>query len=138
MNSIRPDRPITELIGELVNQVTALIRTEGRLARTELSEQITKMTSAALIGVVGAVILLPGVFILLQSAVAALIRSGMPDYIAALIVGGGVIVLGTILLLVGIKRLKATHLFPNKTLQQLHRDVAVVKHVGHTNDKRAA
>ena len=45
----------------------------------------------------------------------------------ALIVGGGVFVIGIILLLVGMSRLTAETLMPNRTIQQIQSDVRVAK-----------
>jgi hypothetical protein len=51
----------------------------------------------------------------------------MRPSIAALITGGGALLIGAILLMVGLNRLKAVRLVPNKALRQIQQDVAVVK-----------
>jgi hypothetical protein len=46
---------------------------------------------------------------------------------APLIVGGAVFVIGVILLLIGLSRLKADALVPNRTIAQIQSDVRVAK-----------
>ena len=72
-------------------------------------------------------VIMPGLVILLQAAVAALVNAGIDDAWAALIVGGGIVVIGLILLMVGMSRLKARQLVPNRTIEQVQRDASVAK-----------
>jgi hypothetical protein len=46
---------------------------------------------------------------------------------AALIAGGAALLIGIILLLVGINRLKIENLVPNKTIHQIQEDASVAK-----------
>jgi hypothetical protein len=52
---------------------------------------------------------------------------GLAPYWSALAIGGGLLIIGLILMLVGISRLKAKNLVPSKTIHQLKEDAALAK-----------
>jgi hypothetical protein len=121
-------RSIPEIFTDVVNQFTTLLRKEGELARTEMSEKITQVAVGLGLIVGGSVLLTPALVVLLQAGVSALITNNVVrEPWAPLIVGGAVFLLGIILLLVGMSRLKADALVPNKTIHQIQSDVRVAK-----------
>ena len=87
MNS-QSSRSIPELFSEAVGQLANLIGNEFELARTELSEKVSQAGRAAGMIGVGAVILIPALMLLLFAISAALVRSGLSEPMAYLIVGG--------------------------------------------------
>lgn len=134
-------RSVPEIIGDLFSQLTTLLRKEAQLARAEVSENMASLARGLGLMVGGAVLLSPALVILLQAGVAALTDAyGLASYWSALIVGGVVLVLGIILLLIGISRLKIENIMPNKTVHQLRRDAAVAKEKAsqHNEQRRAA
>jgi hypothetical protein len=134
------DRPISTILTDLLNQLANLARSESRLARTEISEKLSAMGAGAGLAVAGAVLLIPSLVLLLDAAVAALVDGGMEPYLAALIVGGGVLLLGLVLLLVGVRRLRVGNVVPGKTIHQLKEDAEVAKRQMRSGDdqQRAA
>lgn len=123
-----PSRSIPEIFTDVINQFTGLLRKEGQLARAEMSEKITQVAAGLGLIVGGSVLLTPALVILLQAAVSALITDNIiKEPWAPLIVGGAVFVIGIILLLVGLSRLRADALLPNRTIQQIQSDVRVAK-----------
>jgi Putative Actinobacterial Holin-X, holin superfamily III len=123
-----PNRSIADIFTDVVNQFTTLLGKEGQLARAEISEKITQVAVALGLIVGGSVLITPALVILLQAGVSALITNNIiGEPWAPLIVGGVVLVIGIILLLVGMSRLRAEALVPNKTLQQIQSDVRVAK-----------
>jgi len=120
-------RSIPQIFTDLVNQLTNLLRKEAELARTEVSEKVTQAVAGLALIVFGAVLLIPALVILLEAAVAALDRVGFAPYWSALIAGGGALLLGLILMLIGLSRLKAERLMPRKTIEQLQQDASVAK-----------
>ena len=120
-------RTVPELFTSVVTQLADLMRTEGRLARTEISEKMTHVGTGLGLIVGGAILLMPALVVLLEAAVAALVENGYAPYWSALIVGGTCLVLGLILLLLGSSWLKAARLIPDKTLYQLQRDAATAR-----------
>jgi uncharacterized membrane protein YqgA involved in biofilm formation len=120
-------RSIPTIVTDLLGQLTTLVRQESKLARVEVSEKISQAALGLALIVGGAVLLMPALVILLEAAVAALMTAGFAAHWSALIVGGGVLVLGLIFVLVGVNRLKAENLMPNRTIHQLRRDAAVAE-----------
>lgn len=106
-----------------------------------MSEKITQVAVGLGLIVGGSVLLTPALVILLQAGVSALITNNIvSEPWAPLIVGGVIFLIGIILLLVGMSRLKAHALVPNKTIHQIQRDVSVAKQQVRENDdhQRAA
>jgi putative superfamily III holin-X len=136
-----PNRSIAEIFTDLMTQLTILLRKEGQLARTEMSEKINQVAVGLGLIVGGSVLLTPALVILLQAGVSALITSKIVDEPwAPLIVGGAVLVIGLILLLVGMSRLKAEALVPSRTIQQIQSDMRVAKQQAretHARDSQA-
>jgi hypothetical protein len=121
-------RSVPEIISDLFAQFTTLLRKEAQLARAEVSENVASVGRGLGLVIGGAVLLIPALVILLQAGVAALTeRYDMASYWSALLVGGGVLILGIILLLVGMSRLKIENIIPNRTVHQLQRDASVAK-----------
>ncbi len=133
-------RSIPDILSDLLTQFTTLVRKEGELARTEMSEKVGQVAAGLVLVMFGAVLLMPALVVLLEAAVAGLERAGIAPPWAALIVGGVVLVVGLILLMIGISRLKAKNLLPQKTIHQLQEDASVAKRQVRTDDgyQRAA
>lgn len=122
-------RPIPEIFTDLITQLTLLVRKEGQLARTEVSEKLGRMLTGMALVLFGAVLLIPALVILLQAAMAALVQQqGMDPATASLIVGGAALVIGIVIALIGWSLVKPKALVPDKTIDQLQRDAAVAKH----------
>ncbi|MBB5695295.1 phage holin family protein [Muricoccus pecuniae] len=122
------DRSIPDLLGDLVDQTSTLVRKEVQLARAEIGEKVTIAGAAAGAIAVGAFLLLASLIVLLQAAVAALVEyAGLSATVSALIVAVAVALIGYIVLRGGLSRLKASNLTPDRTVTQLSRDAGVVK-----------
>ena len=120
-------RSVLEILIDVVNQATTLMRKEGQLARAELSEKVSQIAGGLGLVIGGAVLIMPGLVVLLEAGVAALQSTGMAPHWAALIVGSGVVIVGLLLAAVGVTRFKPKNLVPSKTIEQLQRDAAVAK-----------
>jgi len=126
--SISPaNRSIPEVFSDLVRQLTTLFRNEAELARTEVSEKLSKIAIGLGLAMVGGVLVIPALAVLLAAIVSALVDSGLSVSLASLIIGGSTLIVGIILMISGMGRLKAESLVPEKTLHQLQRDVEVAK-----------
>ena len=121
------NRSVPELFTDLVTQLTTLFRKEIQLARTEVSEKVTVAASGIGYIVGGAVLGIAALVILLQAAVAWLVRAGIPDQWANLIVGVVVAVIAFVLVRMGMNSLKADKLTPSKTVEQLQRDATTAR-----------
>ncbi|MCW2316551.1 Putative Holin-X, holin superfamily III [Rhodoblastus acidophilus] len=121
-------RSVVEIVGDLFTQTTTLLSKETQLVRAEMSENVASVGRGLGLVVGGAVLLIPALTVLLQAAIAALTElAKLNSYWSALIVGGATLIVGLILLAAGAGRLRAERLMPNRTVQQLKRDAAVVQ-----------
>lgn len=121
------DRSVPALFSDLIENVTTLFRKEVQLAKTELSEKAGQVgTASASLGA-GGVILLGAMIMLLHAIVAWLAFAGLPPHWGFLIVAVVVGIIGYVVLQKGISNLKASHLMPTRTVDQLQRDAALAK-----------
>jgi hypothetical protein len=124
MNSARS---IPDIFVDCLKVLATLVRTEAQLARVETSEKIAEVAAGFGLIVGGAVLLIPALVVLLEAAVSALQERGFAAPMAASIVGGAVLLIGLILVSLGISRVKAKRLVPDRTLQQLQRDASMAR-----------
>jgi chromate transport protein ChrA len=103
------------------------MRNEFQLARAELS-----MKAGETMGAVGLLIgscyfVIPTIVVLLMALAAWIEEIGMRSSVAHLIAGVVGLVITAILAAIGSKQLKSNSLVPERTLDQLQRDVAAAK-----------
>jgi hypothetical protein len=125
-------RTVPELVGSVFRQLAELMRTEGMLARTEMSEKMTHMGTGLGLLVGGAVLAMPALVLLMSAAAVALVEvGGWTPYWASLLVGGLSLLLGLTLLSIGANWLRAGNLIPDRTLQQLQYDANAARNASH-------
>lgn len=129
-NRTTDHRPIGELIKELRDETTALVRKEVALAKTEMSEKAAKygrnagyMGIGGILAHAGAIVLLLGLSALLYAGLVELGLSHMTSgWLAPLIVGAIVAVIGYALAQKAISAFKRESLVPEKTVDSLKED----------------
>ena len=130
MTNAAPRSSTPHLFVEAVAQLAGLVRTEIRLARTELSEKAAKAANAVTLISAGVVLLLAALIVLLQGAVAWLVTIGLPPHWAALAVGAVVGFIGLGLLLAALTALKSAANFrPERALDQVGKDMAAAREI---------
>ncbi|HSK39649.1 MAG TPA: phage holin family protein [Arenibaculum sp.] len=117
----RADRPLSSLLSELATETTTLVRKEVELARAEMSEKVNQAMSGAVALMAGGFVAFAGLIFLLLSATLGL-ANWMSDWLAALIVGGVVAIIGGIMVMSGKNRLSAQNLQPRRTIETLQED----------------
>jgi hypothetical protein len=120
------DVSVTGLIKSLADDVTHLFSQEVALAKTELRSAVKDLKAGVLSLAVGLGILFAGFIVLLGAAVAGLALV-MDTWLAALIVGGVVAIIGLILLMKAKKSLNPDTMVPNRTIDSLKKDEAMVR-----------
>jgi TRAP-type C4-dicarboxylate transport system permease small subunit len=120
-------RSTPSLIGDVIEQVTDLFRTEMRLFRAEIDQKISQATHAIIFVAVGALLLIAALFVWLGAAVDGLAAVGLQRYWAGLIVGAVVAVVGAIFLVRAVNNLKPANLKPRRSIEQIQKTAAVVK-----------
>lgn len=121
------NRSISELVGDAFAQFAKLVSNEFELARAEMSEKLGQVGRAAAMIGAGAVILVPGLVVLLFAAAAALVESGYAQSTAYLIVGAGATAVAAALIGFGVSRLSGDALKPTVTIDELERDKAAAR-----------
>lgn len=123
-------RSLTGLFSDLWRETTALLRDEAELAKAEISEKLSQagagMTSLA----VGGAVAFAGFLLLLIAASNALAQALSPDvaaWLAPLIVGAVVLMIGLIALVKGRKYLKSSNLRPTRSAHSLRSDGQLAK-----------
>lgn len=123
-----PDRvqSVPGLIKSLADDVTRLFAQEIALAKVEVSSAVSDIKAGVLSLAIGLGVLFAGFIVLLGAAVAALALV-MDTWLAALIVGGVVALIGLMLLLKAKKSLNPESMVPNRTIDSLKKDEAMVR-----------
>jgi uncharacterized membrane protein YqjE len=115
-------RSLKQILQDIVSHASDIIRSEVRLAQTEVRQDVTRYVKASsIVGIAGALALYAVGFLLL-SAVYAL-QSVMSPWLAALLVAMGVGIAAAILYLIGRKKLTQASLRPDKTIQTLEENI---------------
>ena len=121
------ERSTPTLVGDLVTNVTELVRKEIQLFRAEMGEKSTQAVMA-LGSIVAAVVLaVTALNVLAGALVVALTNAGIPATWSALIVGGVFAAVAFVLANRGISNLKAQSLAPERTARAAMRDANLVK-----------
>jgi hypothetical protein len=123
-------RPLVGLFSDLWRYTTELIREEGMLATAEMSRKASQVGSGVGWAGAGAAITLSGLILLLAAAAVFIARFLPPDvagWLAPLLVGGFVFIVGLLVLAKARSDLKAENLAPRRTAHSLRQDVELAK-----------
>jgi cytochrome c biogenesis protein CcdA len=121
------DRSIGDVLQDIVHNIQDILRSEIRLAKTEVREEAVKAKGGSVLLGGGAVAGLFASFFLLMAAVYGLSRI-MPDWAAALVVAVVLGIAGAVALSAGVKKLKQVHPKPEKTVESIKENVEWLKH----------
>lgn len=116
------------LLRRLVDDFTTLFAQEIRLLKAETTESIADMKAAIMSIAMGGAVLFMGLFFLLLAAVYGL-SNVVDPWLAALIVGGVVTLIGAIMLMTGSKKLEPSAVAPRRTAESLRKDTQMIKGV---------
>ena len=117
---------IGELLRDLANDSTRLVRDELALAKTEAQEKVSQVGAAVAMMAIGAVLAIPALVLILQ-AVVTVLSNFMWDWVAMLLVGVVIALVGYLLVRKGQNDLSAGRLAPERTAANLRRDVRLVQ-----------
>ena len=124
------NRSLIALFSDLFRETSTLVHQEAQLAKAEISEKVSDVGKGVAAIAIGGAIVFAGFIVLLFAASNGLALMLPPEHaawLAPLIVGLSVIVLGFIALAMGKHELSATHLKPSRTIESLRKDTALVK-----------
>jgi hypothetical protein len=126
MSTPQIQRSVPELLGNIVDNIQQIIRSEFRLAKAELQEKASRASKPATTLGAGFLLGLYGLGFLLLAAVYAL-SMVMAAGLAALIVGGVLALVSVALVTSSAKKLRALNPAPEKTIQTLQENVQWAK-----------
>jgi uncharacterized membrane protein YqjE len=114
------------LLRRLLDEASTLVRKEIALAKVELSEALSEAKVAAISMASGGAVLFAGLLVLLAAAVLALAHV-VSDWLAALIVGAIVTIIGFAMIQAGKKKLDPRAFKAERTQQTLRQDKEMVQ-----------
>jgi uncharacterized membrane protein YqjE len=122
------ERSVGELFGQLTQDMTLLVRQEVQLARTEMTEKLSRMTTNLLsVGAGGFVAYLGGLALMAALILAIRDLANISLAWSALIVGALLAIVGYVMMQKGLKELKATELAPRRSVENIKDDVQSIK-----------
>lgn len=117
-------------LGELISRVTSefstLVREEVALAKVEIQESVSRITTDAILVIVGGVIAYTGLLALIAAAILGLARTVDP-WLSALLIGLVIVLAGVFMLLRGLRDLRDVGPVPERTKQTLKEDAEMMK-----------
>jgi uncharacterized membrane protein len=122
------ERSIGELFGQLTQDMTLLVRQEVQLARTEMTEKLSRLTTNLIsVGAGGFVAYLGGLALMAALILAIRDLANISLAWSALIVGGILAIVGYVMLQRGLKELKQVELAPRRSVENIKDDVQSIK-----------
>lgn len=120
-------RSLGEMFADLSRETRTLIQQEVQLARTELAQNVSRMTGSVTMIVAGGLIAYGGLLAIVAAVVLALIAVGLAPWAAALL--GGVVIagIGYALVRAGLAAFRPTDLAPRQTIETLKEDARWLK-----------
>jgi uncharacterized membrane protein YqjE len=119
-------RSVKQIVQDIVNHISEIIRSEVRLAKTEVRQDLMDYTRAGTFIGIAAVLMFYGLGFVLLSAVYAL-HQVLAPWLSALIVGVSVGIAAAVLYVAGRKKLTQASIRPDKTIQSLEDNVTWFK-----------
>ena len=123
-------RTLGQLFADLWRETTTLVHDEAALAKADMSEKLNQVTTGAGTIAAGGAVLFAGFIVLLMAAsngLAMVLPIEYAPWLAPLIVGVVVMLIGYAIFAGGRSRLKAHNLKPSRSLDSLRRDGRIVK-----------
>ena len=121
------DRSLGELFGDLAREMSALLRQEVQLAKTEMTRTASAVGKDVAFIAIGGFVAYAGFLALIATLIIILGTVGLPWWLAALIVTVIVLAIGGILVMQGINKLKQTQMAPERTIETLKEDQQFIK-----------
>jgi hypothetical protein len=128
MPELRQERSIGELFGQLSQDMTLLVRQEVQLARTEMTDKISRVAANLVsIGAGGFVAYMGGLALMAALILAIRDLANISLAWSALIMGVIMAIIGYVMLQRGLKELKSAELAPRRTVENIREDVQSIK-----------
>jgi hypothetical protein len=123
------DESTPSLLRRLADDVGILFAQELALLKAETTRSVSDLKAATMSIAMGGAVTFMGIFFLLLAGVYGLSNVVEP-WLAALIVGGAVTLIGVIMLATGRRKLEPQAIAPRRTAAALRKDTEMIKGVG--------
>ena len=128
MPELSQERSIGELFGQLSQDMTLLVRQEVQLARAEMGEKLSRLTTDLVSVLAGGFVAYVGALALVAALILALNDlANISPWVSALIVGAVLAIAGYAMLRRGLGELKRVDLAPRRTVENIKDDVQSIK-----------
>lgn len=121
------ERTVGELFADLSGETRRLFQQELQLAKTELTEKVSKLQRSAAFIVGGGLLAYGGFLAIVAAVILILVALGLPAWAAALFGGGLLVGVGYMLLRSGLAALNARELAPRQMMENLKEDAQWLK-----------
>src|SRR5688500_9372138 len=122
------ERSVGELFGQLSEDMTLLVRQETELARTEMSEELSRLSANLISVATGGRVAYVGAWALVAALILGLHElADISPWVSALIVGVILAIAGYAMLKRGLNELKRVDLAPRRTVENIKDDVQAIK-----------
>jgi hypothetical protein len=130
-------RSLIQLFADIPTLVRELVSGEIELLKQEMIRKLKALGVGAGLLAVTLIVLLGMLGVLLTAAVLGLAETGIPAWLAALLVAAALLVIAVILGLIGYRVLKkGIPPLPNETIAGLKKDLNVIKGVGRATPRK--
>ncbi|HZR97759.1 MAG TPA: phage holin family protein [Chloroflexota bacterium] len=126
MQQTNDARSLGELFADLSRETTTLVRQEINLAKTEMTQKVSRVGKDIGFLAVGGAIIYAG-FLAIVAAVILVLAHWIPGWLSALLVGGVIAGVGYGLVQRGLSALQHTELAPRETMQTVKENVEWAK-----------
>jgi len=120
-------RSLADLLRDLAGGTSTLLRQELSLARAETQDKLHQIIAVLVAMLGGALLAFAGLIILLDALVYGLVEAGMERWLAALVVGGVVALVGLLVAWKAQSDLSATRLAPERSAASFRKDVDMLR-----------
>jgi hypothetical protein len=127
MSTVKDDRSLGELLGDLARESGLLVRQEIALARSELSEKAQAVGKDLGYLAMGGLVAYAGFLAIVAAIIIGLAAAGLAWWLSALIVGLVVAGVGYLLVKKGLTALRNEDLGPRHTVESLQEDAQWAK-----------
>jgi Putative Actinobacterial Holin-X, holin superfamily III len=127
-------RSLMALFSDLLRETSTLVHNEAELAKVEISDKVSQVSNGLAELAIGGLIVFAGFIVTLiaiANGLAHILPPEQADWLAPLIVGVVVMVIGYIALMRGRRNVKPENLAPERTMESMRRDAQMVK--GHAS-----
>jgi hypothetical protein len=119
MDNTADTRTLGDLLSKLSRETATLIRQEVALAKSELTRNIARLGRHTALIAGGAALAYAGGLAIVASLVLGLIHAGVVPWLAALLAGAAVLVIGYALVHAGLSGLRRDPVTPEQTVETL-------------------